>query len=415
MRGPRIWARCGIFAGCWLGTWLVAEAGNASGQLPHLELDLSGAEYQALIEQAQENGTLGVLEGDPLSGILAVGKRNLEWIEFINLKRAAGAKLELSTAATQVGIPITAPREANRKITLDNHSDVMSALPDFMKEVLLQGKSFHDQIPISDADFLVQLRAVDMSYQRASRWLLQEPYLFQYSSRMAGDVRGFYFLQREPDLDAKLRDFANLPPAKQTEISQWIVGQCRNAGGSESGCAKEVKSKGAAATYTKYLSAAKRHFDSFFSIQNPRPEVKWTGDGLTQPFSTPKDPEVRDWLKFNVEDEWKWGKFQLVIDFQKGFSNPEIVFEPGATPNVNGLGGGRITMDANRSLQEYTTRWTIRHEYGHVLGFPDCYLEFYDQARGVMINYQIDLDNLMCSRRGRLQEGHLDQLRKHYR
>jgi len=53
------------------------------------------------------------------------------------------------------------------------------------------------------------------------------------------------------------------------------------------------------------------------------------------------------------------------------------VFEPGVTPHVNGIGGRIITMDANAPLDDYDVSWTIRHEYGHVLGFPDCYVEFY--------------------------------------
>jgi hypothetical protein len=81
---------------------------------------------------------------------------------------------------------------------------------------------------------------------------------------------------------------------------------------------------------------------------------------------------------------------------------------------VNGLGGDTITMDANRSLEEYSTRWTIRHEFGHVLGLPDCYIEFYDESRAVMVSYQIDITNLMCSRKGKLQERHVLELRKHY-
>jgi hypothetical protein len=91
-----------------------------------------------------------------------------------------------------------------------------------------------------------------------------------------------------------------------------------------------------------------------------------------------------------------------------------IVFKEGATPHVNELAGSEITMDGNRNIDEYSSRWTIRHEYGHVLGLPDCYIEFYDESEGVMISYQLDITNLMCSRRGRLQEKHFDELKRVY-
>ena len=48
------------------------------------------------------------------------------------------------------------------------------------------------------------------------------------------------------------------------------------------------------------------------------------------------------------------------------------------TPHVNRLGGNVIVMDAAASIEVYAIRWAIRHEYGHVLGLPDCYFEFYD-------------------------------------
>jgi hypothetical protein len=85
-----------------------------------------------------------------------------------------------------------------------------------------------------------------------------------------------------------------------------------------------------------------------------------------------------------------------------------------STPHVNGLGGSEITMDAIRPLNDYSNRWTIRHEYGHTLGFPDCYVEFYDIDREMIVNYQLDLDNLMCSRRGHLQEKQFEELKENY-
>jgi hypothetical protein len=148
--------------------------------------------------------------------------------------------------------------------------------------------------------------------------------------------------------------------------------------------------------------------------------VVWTSkqSGLMAiPFKDPKDTAVKSFLLDNIEDEWKKPGWNLKLQFQTSGSwmgMPEIKFEPGATPHVNGLGGNTITMDANSPLTEYGTRWTIRHEFGHVLGLPDCYIEFLDQEREVMVSYQIDLDNLMCSRRGKFNELHFEELKKAY-
>ena len=55
---------------------------------------------------------------------------------------------------------------------------------------------------------------------------------------------------------------------------------------------------------------------------------------------------------------------------------------------------------------QMNVQWTIRHEFGHVLGFPNCYLEFYDNDTATMVSYQLDVTNLMCSRRPDIGQGY---------
>jgi hypothetical protein len=81
---------------------------------------------------------------------------------------------------------------------------------------------------------------------------------------------------------------------------------------------------------------------------------------------------------------------------------------------VDKLGGNEITMDKNAPLSEYEVQWTIRHEFGHVLGFRDCYLEFYDSTEKAIVSYQFDVTNLMCSRQGHLKEIHYQELKRLY-
>lgn len=137
---------------------------------------------------------------------------------------------------------------------------------------------------------------------------------------------------------------------------------------------------------------------------------------LHAPFLTPDQPSVQSWLKENVEDEWKGTDFQLQIDFKKTTQDiPKIEFKEGVTAHVNGIAGNTITMEAEYPIETKDQKWTIRHEYGHVLGFEDCYLEFYDTNEKAMIYYEIDVDNLMCSRNGHLNSSHIEQLQKMYK
>jgi hypothetical protein len=157
------------------------------------------------------------------------------------------------------------------------------------------------------------------------------------------------------------------------------------------------------------------HYNSYFKLPVKRQDLDWNSKLSTIPFIDPRNEAIKQWLKVNIEDEWRWGEWSLVLNFvSSGMGHAHVEFQAGATPHVNGLGGNTITMDANLPLQQYSSRWTIRHEYGHVLGFPDCYLEFYDTKEKVMINYQIDITNLMCSRRGHLKQIHFDELKRVY-
>ncbi len=71
-------------------------------------------------------------------------------------------------------------------------------------------------------------------------------------------------------------------------------------------------------------------------------------------------------------------------------------------------------MDANQALEEYNAQWTIRHEFGHVLGLPDCYHEFYDVKLNAYVNYELDSSDIMCSRAGNFKPRIYQELKRVY-
>jgi hypothetical protein len=132
-------------------------------------------------------------------------------------------------------------------------------------------------------------------------------------------------------------------------------------------------------------------------------------------FADPKDSKIASFLKDNIEDEFSFADWSLkmeFVDLARGVSRLE--FKSGVTPHVNKLGGNIITMDKASSIDEYDIKWTIRHEYGHILGLPDCYFEFYDSKNQMGVSYQIDTSDLMCSRAGDFNERLYLELKKAY-
>lgn len=134
-------------------------------------------------------------------------------------------------------------------------------------DVLMNNKPFTTNLGVSDEQFLTEIRNVDQFYQRASRWLLQEPYLDTYAQESVYDVRGYYFLQQEPDLNTKLNAFHTLAVVKQNELGSWLVMECVNATYVKSACESEfnlaTRSRKVLEYHQKYVILAQDMWDSF--------------------------------------------------------------------------------------------------------------------------------------------------------
>jgi len=409
--------------------WIAALPAAAS-QIPHLELDLTGPEYRQIEKTGQLHGeTFHLLAPDSttarqLDPVLNAGKRNLDWLNHINARRPSAVPLSLSSPDTQMGFPVDSPRAFNVATITKWFSELRSQIPANVAAIVLDGAPFTDEPGMSDQDYINAALQVDRLYQLASRWLLLEPYLPQLSYRKKQDIRSYLALQNDADLSKKLASFETLTSEEQELLLKRLYELCfNNPSLNEVSCRNELAAarrvKMLGAFYSKYVSGSAALYASFFRIPRGRGDVTWTAadpSRMTIPFADPQNMKILNFLRDNIEDEWKWNGWGLKLDFRPTWTwgMTRVEFEPGATPHVDGIGGSTITMDANSPLTEYNVQWTIRHEYGHVLGFPDCYLEFFDSETQLLTSYQLDVTNLMCSRRGHLQQKHFDELKRIY-
>lgn len=406
-----------FFVGLCLTFQLEASVSNSE---QFLELELSTSDYETLLSQLPRERS----KGHALDPVMEMGKRSLQWLEYINAHRPAENKVSFSSPETQPAYPIDKPRMSNPSLILQEYAQLKATLPRWFTEIVFDGDAFTENPPVSDEEYRQYGIKVDFNYARASRWLLQEANLAQYAARKRDDVRGYYAMVLDPQFVSKIAQWGTLSSEDKKNFSTWLIGICRNANQGEPSCKTElekgIKEKGNPVVFhTKYFPYGQKRWNSFFDLSVKRPDVEWSihqPDLMILPFQhpLPQPAGVKDFLVMNIEEEWKWSAWQLKLHFTNSKNHPKIVFEPGATAFVNGLGGNTITMDANKPISEYDMRWTIRHEFGHVIGFPDCYVEFYDADQKVMVSYQLDITNLMCSRRGKLKQLHFDELRKMY-
>lgn len=378
------------------------------------------------IQNQREEKDLSIEEARELDGlqtILKTGKRAVNWFAKVNSVRTPETRMDLSKKGTSKGMPITEPNKTNSALLIDRYKKILQELPPTVASVVTDSSDLPDNAPVSDEDFIKAIRSLDVVYQHTIRWIGSKDSLSWYINRSLWDIRGFYFLNQIPDLQNKLISYSTLPNDEKAQLSGWLFGLCHNGDFDDSDCNDELQKAIAKNRlwdyYNRFNKYGQQQYSSFFSIPAIRPEIYWSEDRtvLHSPFLSPSRLDVQKWLSSNVEEEWKNDQFQLKLDFVDNSNNsiPHIEFQSGVTAHVNEIAGDTITMDGDYSIDNYDQRWTIRHEYGHVLGFVDCYLEFYDVNEKAMIYYEIDIDNLMCSRHGKLQPLHMTGLKSAYK
>jgi hypothetical protein len=352
-----------------------------------------------------------------------VGKRNLDWLKIVNAANPLNPPIMVSDPKIRNAYPIEAPKTYSPTITWNTFQALLPTLSTTTRLVL--SGELDPSAAALDVGFdayTVALRAVEKLRQDAQRWSALVPFIGEYIDNQTQDIRGYWFFTKHTDYATVLPAYPVLSAELQAEYKKALLGICLNLEAATSLCQAQfdyyVARNELAKMAAVYLPKATRVFASYYRIENPRPEAYWdpAKNVLEVPVRMPVGAEhavVRDFLVQNIEDEFRYGdwKLKLVDD-----PSSAIVFEfkPGEIPHVNALGGSFLTMDALIDLTEYSAQWTIRHEFGHVLGFPDCYIEFFDEEAKAFVNYQIDTTDLMCSRAGNLLPKHHDELERVY-
>lgn len=385
----------------------------------HLDLEMSSEEYRAHLAKTASNKSAQA--DDPaISAAIKIGERLSKWIALVNSGRTPETAIRLTSPQTRRGIPIDKPNKYSPSIIRQDTSTIMASLPKEMRDVLEGTGALPTTLPLGDEEFILLARKVDRNYQSAARYKSVDMYRSSYIQAAQNDVRGYWYLTTNKMNETTLRDVTIIPAAQVSPVKEALATICLNKTGNLNSCKKEVESSFTKNTvadlYKKYFPAAEQLWNEFFEIpaMAARRDVRWSGNTMTVPFNTPSIAKFGPYLKDNIEDEFRFNGWGLKLNFGSYSNGPYLRFEAGVVPQVNGLGGNEILMDSNQPIEEYESQWTIRHEFGHVIGLPDCYHEFYDVTAQAYVNYQLDITDLMCSRAGNMKERIYNELKKTY-
>ena len=386
---------------------------------PHFDLDVSSAEYRSYLKKIP-NYKNAQSEDPHIANALMLGDRLSQWIRVINESRTFSSAIRLTSPSTRRSAPIERPNAYSPKTIQNETHIILSGLPPIMKDVLINGTPFPANLNISDDQFIFHARKLDKNYQDAARYRLLIPHRDHYIAAQARDVRGYYFLRKNNITEESLLEVSRIPSGSIPPLREALLKLCLNANVQYSKCEKALKTafseNSLAKFYQLYFPHAERNWNSFFEIPKyaRRFDLQWSGSSAIVPFNFPEHERFIPYLRDNIQDEFRWKGWGLQIRFGHFPEGPRLKFVPGVVPYVNELGGNEIVMDANQPIEEYESQWTIRHEFGHVLGLPDCYHEFYDNHQRVFVNYQLDVTDLMCSRAGNMNERIFKELQRAY-
>ncbi len=107
-------------------------------------------------------------------------------------------------------------------------------------------------------------------------------------------------------------------------------------------------------------------------------------------------------------------KLHLVLDRDNSSNNNTVVVVPSSSNLSSVPDNDNHTVYLNADLNLMEQKRIFAHEFGHVLGFPDCYTEYYDAQNKDLVYFEMGKDNynLMCSVKNNVSvpSGYLDQL-----
>lgn len=393
---------------------------------PHMDPEMSSSEYREYLKSVQKNTgsqkSMPMESNTSIERSLKLGERLSLWVKKINETRTPETAIRLTSPETRISYPIDRPNKYSPKILAEEASALEKSMPKEMVDVIWgTGEIPSDTKGLDDKTFAIQGRLLDKNYQGAARYKSLNPWREQYKTAAAADVRGYYFLTKNNITAEDLQDVGAIDPVKLELIKDALFRTCRNKERSrvtkcQSVVNRAVAKNELAALYENTIGAAKENWDAFFKIPTNarRKDVSWQDQTMTVPFNTPRIEKFIPYLQLNIEDEFRFNQWALKLNFGTFIRGPVLKFEAGSVPHVNRLGGNEITMDSNQPIEEYESRWVIRHEFGHVIGLPDCYHEFFDEKLDAYVNYQLDVTDLMCSRAGYMNERIFNELKEAY-
>ena len=378
-----------------------------------LEILLSPQEAAQILRQ---QGGLGAMDLT-LQEIINAGARALAWVDQLQTNLPAEQREQIWRRIDRVGHEASPaePMTYNPTIIIALYEEARSALLPGLADILEGRGDLPTALPggLALADAMPGIRKVHTAYSRASRWIMLSRWRLQLS-KSSRDFRPWLRLQAEREALMDLaRQWTGASAETRRNAVHLAVSACPIGGQSLAKCTREAarlvlsgNSRRAERWFAGIFERGRSAYDEKFLIPSAHAGTKATHDGavLRLKFFTENIPaEILQWIASEVALAWNNSVLNIEVSAEPGrrpLGRVHVLWEAGALPHVDSIGGSEITMDANTPLWLEHTRTVMQHEFGHVMAFPDCYTEFWDDEADAFMFYTLDPTDRMCALSG---------------
>ena len=247
---------------------------------------------------------------------------------------------------------------------------------------------------------------VFFEYQKALRYeglKCSQDYL---ATKKASDITPYmsmktFCLEKNNDELCTMDTLLNLSLSDENLVIKNNLTMCNSLNNDPEGCQRQYSLE----TVGTVQKDFKKHFyDSLFKLRSSHLSFncEQQSDVTVMKLKVLKSGYAEDKLismMDYVSEQWSRNNFKLEIQLVNERSSDVIELIP-TNRSVS-----YVPDDNNRQiylsnlLDSYAGKRVLVHEFGHVLGFPDCYTEFYDSEKKSLIYYEISKEdtNIMCS------------------
>ncbi len=275
----------------------------------------------------------------------------------------------------------------------------------------MQSKTAYLKTQISNEDYLEENLAaialdVYFEYQKALRYEGMKCSKSFLATKKANDITPYmsmkaFCLEKNDDESCTMDTLLNLSLDEEQMVIKNNLTMCKSLTNDPEGCQQQYSLENVTPTQKSFK---KNFYDSLFALRSSHLKFNCEQtDDLTvmnikvlkSGFSEEKLKSLTDY----VSEQWSRNNFQLSIELvsEKTADVIELIPTNRTVSYVPDNNNRQVYL--SQILDSYSMKRVLVHEFGHVLGFPDCYTEFYDTEKNSLIYYEISQDNtnIMCS------------------